>query len=604
MVIGMLGLTACQAKLVDSSGAMGPGGTTGATTPTSDAAPGDSSSPDRALDAIEETSPGDAELSCEENKTFADNPLLKLSTVQYKNTVRDLLRSFGLDSLLEGVEPLLASIPDDSLGDSFRGLDDRVAVEHVQGFLNVGAFIGDAVLEETALLNQVAGACAEQERLSETCWDEFLSGFLQAVHRRPLLGTEKDLYRALDDGTRSGPEVIRAALVVALSSPRFLYHVETQGTSVDNREDLFQLDGYELASRLSYTFWQTMPDAELFAAAQDGSLLSETGYRQQLERIWADPRTEATLEQFWTEWLKLEKFTGFETSRPAFQALTEGESFGQEGHDYYADMVREVQDLTRIFTFEKSGTLTDLLTTNLSVTPSTDLASLYGVDPWDGEGDFPTLNDRSGLLQRAALLVSNLEQTNPFHRGASIRRRILCDSLPQPDPNELPPGSLDPPPVDEAQTTRQRFEAKVEDNGLCEGCHASFSNIGYVLESYDAVGRFRTTEMVYDEESGELLAELPIDTVAQVNIASSDEEAVEDAAEMNRLIAESGKVEACLAENYFAYFSRRAHAATSLDGCIVEDLSATLSNKEGGLAAAFKRLARVPTFFTRKVGDQ
>jgi hypothetical protein len=378
--------------------------------------------------------------------------------------------------------------------------------------------------------------------------------------------------------------------------------VEVDGSEVD--DDLLTLDAFEVASRLSYTFWQTMPDEELFEAARDGSLLEEDTYGEQLKRVWEDPRTEATLGQFWEEWLRLEKFTGFESSRPAFRALSEGYDF--DNHDYYDDMVKEVLDLTHHFTFESPATLSELLTTNISVTRSAELAELYGVDPWDGSGDFPRfeVGERAGLLQRAALLVSNLEQTNPFHRGALIRRAVLCDSLPQPDPNDLPPGSLDPPPVDEAQTTRERFAAKVEGNGLCEDCHKTFSDIGYALENYDALGRFRTEEQVFDEQTGELLAELSIDTTAQVALVSRNASAVNGAAELNQAIVDSGRVEACLAENYMSYFARRAIQSNSLDRCVIDDLSEALGQEDGGMEAAFQRLARVSTFFTKKVGPQ
>ena len=90
---------------------------------------------------------------------------------------------------------------------------------------------------------------------------------------------------------------------------------------------------------------------------------------------------------------------------------------------------------------DEGGSVADLLRSNVSVTQSEDLAGLYGIDAWSGSGAYPTFDpaERAGLLQRAALLVSNLEQTNPFHRGALVRRAILCDSLPQPDPNSLPP---------------------------------------------------------------------------------------------------------------------------------------------------------------------
>src|SRR6185369_5054773 len=172
---------------------------------------------------------------------------------------------------------------------------------------------------------------------------------------------------------------IRAMLIVALSSPRFVHQVEVDGTQLTSATDLLQLTSYEIASRLSYTFWNTMPDAPLLAAAEDGTLATDSGFADQLERVFQDPRTQETLWSFWNEWFTLEKFTGFETSRPALQALAAGESLGAAGHDHYRDMVQELRDLTQLFTFQKTSTVAQLLTTDISPTKSADLAHLYGV---------------------------------------------------------------------------------------------------------------------------------------------------------------------------------------------------------------------------------
>ena len=107
-------------------------------------------------------------------------------------------------------------------------------------------------------------------------------------------------------------------------------------------------------------------------------------------------------------------------------------------------------------------------------------------------------------------------------------------------------------------TTRQRFAAKVDGNGLCQTCHASFSNLGYVMEAYDALGRFRTMEKVFDEQTGALLATLPIDTSGgPAGDRSATCAPVSGPAELNQRIIESGKVEACLSANYFRYALRR-----------------------------------------------
>jgi hypothetical protein len=552
------------------------------------------------------TNPGGVTVACDKSAAPGVSPLMKLSTLEYQNTVKDLLKSVGAAAVLPSIEGSLASIPDDSLADGFRGRDNRTGLEHVQGYFNVGRAVGDAVAKDSALLAAVAGSCASDVELSAACVNGFLDRFVRLAYRRPLSDADRADYASLNDGVRSPAQAIRAMLIVALSSPRFVHQVEVDGAAMASSADLLQLSSYEVASRLSYTFWQTMPDAELLAAAEDGSLASDAGFAQQLNRVFEDPRTQATLWTFWNEWFRLEKFTGFETKRPALQALAAGESLGVAGHEHYRDMVQEVRDLTQLFTFQRTSTVSDLLASDLSVTQSLDLARLYGVAPWSGSGEYPRLpaGTRAGLLQRAALLVSNLEQTNPFHRGALLRRSVLCDPLPQPDPNSLPPGSLDPPPPSSAQTTRQRFQAKVDGKALCQACHGGFSDLGYVLESFDALGRYRESEQVYDEKTGEKLAELPIDTHATPKVTGDDLVPVANPTELNERLIASQKVEACMAQRYFEFAARRAVSDATLDTCVVQDLAAGLKDPSVGLNGAFRRLAQYASFFQRKVGPR
>ena len=282
--------------------------------------------------------------------------------------------------------------------------------------------------------------------------------------------------------------------------------------------------------------------------------------------------------------------------------LAEGENVGEPGHDHYGDMVKEIDDLTALLMWEQGGTLADLLTTNVSVTESADLARLYGVEAYSGSGEYPTMPDgeRAGMLQRAALLANPLEQTNPFHRGAFVRRYILCDILPAPNPNDLPPGSLDPPPQDVDATTRERFQAKVEDNPLCQSCHGTFSDLGYVLEAYDALGRYREIEKVLDEQTGDIINELPIDTAAPAEVELGDESIVDGPGELNQRIVDSGKVAECLSEQYFTYALRRAPGKEAGDVSMSEALAAA----DQPLAELFKAIALHPSFQVKKVGER
>jgi hypothetical protein len=390
-------------------------------------------------------------------------------------------------------------------------------------------------------------------------------------------------------------------------SPRFVNQLELDGKPISGADDYLALDPYEVASRLSYTLWQSMPDDELLAAAEDGSLGTDDGFKTELDRLFADARTQATVWQFWNEWLRFDTFTGFSAERPAFQSLAEGEHVGEDGHDHWGDMVQEVRDLTELYTWKGQGTLLDLMTSNVSVTKSADLAHLYGVKAWSGSGDYPTLPDgeREGLLLRSALLVSSLETTNPFHRGSLIRRALLCDELEPPDPTSLPPGSLDPPPQSEDLTTRERFENKVSGSALCRGCHGFFSGIGYALEAYDSLGRFRSEEKVFDEQTGDLLATLPVDTKV-VGLVIGDEAAadVDGPLDLNQRLIASQKLEACLSANYFRYALRREPSANSADACAFEHLRDGVVDSAVGLAQAFRAVASEPAFRKRKVGPQ
>jgi hypothetical protein len=480
-------------------------------------------------------------------------------------------------------------------------MDNRVSSDHVAGTFQVATATADAISGQPQRLTALAGACALVAPLTARCVDDFLATFGRRALRRPLTADELASYRAFNDGQRPPAEVFRALTVLLLTSPRFLNHLELDGTPVGGREDLLALTSYEIAARLSYTFWQSMPDEGLFAAAAvtgPDALTTDAGFARQLDRVFAEPRTRQTVWQFWNEWLRLEAFTGFAAARPAWKALATGETVAADAYDA---MVQELRDLTEWFTWKRKSTLADLLSTDLSVTRSAGLAHLYKVAPWNGTGEPPRLADRAGLLQRAALLVGTLETTNPFHRGSLVRRAFLCDPLPRPDPNALPPGSLDPPPPSAAETTRQRFTRKT-DNPLCLPCHSQFNDIGFVLESYDALGRFRATEKVFDEKTGMLLAELPIDATAAARIDPDDARAVAGPAELNRRIVETKKVEACLATNYFRYVFRRDEAgAASSDACLVEQLAAALGQPGVGLDEVWKQIARAPAFRRRRV---
>jgi Protein of unknown function (DUF1588)/Protein of unknown function (DUF1592)/Protein of unknown function (DUF1595)/Protein of unknown function (DUF1587) len=525
-------------------------------------------------------------------ETQSAAPLRRLSEAQYRNTVIDLLAPAGIDiGALVGEE--LDRLPADDIKLEFRILDSRLSDMHAKAYYRIARSSGAAVIGDETRLAAIAGDCALAATPDGACIDAFLDDFGLRAMRRPLEAEERERYYALASAAPDRSEAWRSIILTLLLTPQFLYHVELEGEGDDLQYDL---GPYELASRLSYHFWQSMPDQELFAAAADGSILTDDGYQAQLDRVFADARTQTTVDRFYDEWFRLESITQFPTNA-AFQTFAEGTTIGEPGADHLAAARAEIHDLTRWFTWTEAGTIADLFLTELSFARSPHLAELYGVEPWNGEGEPPAMpaGQRAGILTRTAILVTGTHETGPVHRGAMVRRRMMCMDLPAPDPAALPPGSLDPPPVTPDQTTRERYEAKTAD-ALCQSCHGLINPVGFVLERYDAIGRYRNEEIVIDQATGEVLATLPIDSTTEFAVGA-DSMTISSGAELSEQVVASGELEGCFARQYFrATFGREE---SEPDACAVDQLTTTVT--DGSLREAMRAVAEQPVFRSRRV---
>lgn len=521
------------------------------------------------------------------------SPLRRLSEAQYRNTLRDLFGPTGIDVETE-IASDLDRIPPDDAESTFGILDTRMSDLHARAYYRIADALSYVVIGDDGYQASVAGDCALTGMPDTACIDAFADGFARRAYRRPLDDIERQRLHTIAGGAEDGAEAVRSMVFAVLMAPQFVYHVEVQGDGDDQR---FDVGPYELAARLSFHFWQTMPDDELFAAAADGSIATTEGYTAQLDRVFEDPRTQDTVDRFYNEWLKLGWFTEFPVT-PAFATLAEGTSIGEPDADHLAAAQDEIHALTRYYTWQTEGTMTDVLLSDRSFTPSSHLAALYGVEPWDGQSDPPAMPaaQRAGLLTRVAFLLTGDHETHPIHRGAAVRRRILCEELPSPNPTSLPEGALDPPPVDETQTTRQRYEAKTAD-ATCQGCHSLINPVGFVLEEYDALGRHRDQELVIDEETGEVLASLPIDSTASLDLGDGEAQ-IGSGLQLSELVAASGAVEACFARQYFrATFGRED---TQEDQCGLEYVSNIMLDGSS-MKDALRAVAETPVFKSRRV---
>jgi hypothetical protein len=538
----------------------------------------------------------DGSFVCDPAAGPSVSPLKRLSVLQYQNTLRDLFGSAFDVSTTAAAEIARLPVDDATL---FTIMDSRLSDQHVRGYFRVADKVATTVSTTDATLTAVAGKCALDAKPAATCVDAFLSDFGSRALRRPLTQEEKTAYAALNDGTRSGRDLFRGLLFVLLQAPSFAYHVELDGNAVGADDNDYKLDAYGLASRLSYHFWQTMPDKDLFAAAADGSLLTDDGYAAQVNRLFSDPRTRDAIAIFYKEWWHIGWLNEFPDT-PGLQTLAKGTTIFQMGADHLQAMTDEIRALTEHFTFATPGTYKDLLVTDLSFTRSPNLASLYGVQPWDGTSAYPHMpaGERSGILTRGSFLVNDNYETHPIHRGVTIKRRFLCQEIEPPDPSTLPPGSLVPPPISPDTTTRQRYENKTSP-ALCNACHGTFNPMGFVLERYDAFGRYRTEEQVIDEATGNVLATLPVDSSATPKIVPGDNRVISTGPELSEVVASAtSEIEPCFARQYFRFTYGRTEDGN--DSCALEGVRSALTGSSGNLANALRAIALEAGFKTRR----
>ena len=269
------------------------------------------------------------------------------------------------------------------------------------------------------------------------------------------------------------------SLSLLLSSPSFLYQAEPSADSARRT-----LSDVELASRLSYFLWSGPPDAELLALAAGGTLHTSEVLRRQVDRLLDDERANQFIEAFVGQWLRLSRldFFQFDLKRyPDFNAGVKGAA-------------REEVFQTFRHLLHSGGSLSRLLASDTVVINAL-LADYYGISGVSGDTfrpvALPADSPRGGLLGMAAILAmgSNGEQTSPVERGAWVLRKLLHDPPPPAPPNVPQLSRLE----GQLLTTRERLQAH-QDQPQCASCHRRIDPIGFGLENFDAVGRWRTED--------------------------------------------------------------------------------------------------------------
>ena len=497
-------------------------------------------------------------------------PARRLTNAEYDNTVRDLLGGDiprlpeqPSDAVLQG------SFENDAL--SLGPSDVRVARYEAAATL-LGAH---AVSSATARDRVLPCRTADPE-----CGRQFVESFGKRAFRRPLTDDELDRWAGFFEVQHASIDFdagVQLTVAAMLQAPQFLYRLENEGSA--SNADQLELSQHELASRLSYLLWETMPDDELLAAADAGELESDAQLEAQARRLLTNDRARTAVRSFHRQWLYLDRVLDEDKLPELFPmwSLRARESAKEE---------------TLLFienTFLGGGTVKDLFTSNIAYVDDV-MAQLYDIpsptEPWSQVELDPA--ERAGLLSRIAFLAGNAHDANgsPPLRGAYVMERILCEARPSPPANadvSTPVAAPNQGPM----TNRDLFEQRVAPS-TCQGCHVRIDGFGYGFENYDAAGLFRT------EDNG-----LPVDASGFANGIGNDAE-YNGAIELQNLLGESDVVRNCVAKQWFTYANGRP--AEPADTCQLEAIQEAFAENDGNLVELLVSIITRPEFRLRTQG--
>lgn len=406
----------------------------------------------------------------------------RLNNTEYDNTVRDLLGT--------ATTPAATFLAEE--GNHFDNTASALGMTSAQ-YEKYLAAATDLMVEALASpANAARFMTCVPAAAADPCARQIIETFGLQIYRRPLEAAEVD--RALDvynaDLARgnSGTEAVGQALTAMLASANFLYRVEIDPNPTSTASHA--LSGYELASRLSYLHWSSMPDAALFDAAKNGQLAQPAALEAAVDRLLADAKSNAFVESFAGQWLDIRSLLTHSVSPGVFPTYTTAlvDAVIAEGQLWFQDFLNQDRPLHEWFSADFNYV-------------NDALAQHYGI-PAPGTGEqltrvTVTSDRRAGFLGLASFLThtSVPSRTAPSDRGAWVLSELLCDAPPPPPAMvaELE-ASAAPDDMSEegAENVRERLERHRSDPA-CSGCHQLFDPIGLGLERYDGIGRYRET---------------------------------------------------------------------------------------------------------------
>ena len=335
--------------------------------------------------------------------------------------------------------------------------------------------------------------------------------------------------------------------------------------------EIVSLDDHELAARLSYFLWGTMPDAALQQAASEGLLSTPEGLEAEARRMLDDPRSMEIVTWFFEQWLELDHLDHAEKDREVYPDWTD---------DRPASFREETLRFVRTVWEQEAASFETLLTADWTIADA-ELAEFYGygsaTSDWGRVSRDPA--EHAGILTQGAFLASRARSyaSSPIHRGMFIRGAMLCHVIDAPDASL----EIQVPQPDPEATTRELLEQHRADP-TCAGCHNLIDPPGLAFEHFDGIGRWRS------HENG-----LPVD--ASTELAGTDVNGfIDGAADLGAALTRSTMVHQCFARQWFRFAHGRRGA--SGDACEIDEAAATFAAEDLDMRSLVLATVRSPAF--------
>jgi hypothetical protein len=415
--------------------------------------------------------PGTVDWEADGNVEPGPTFLRRLTNDEYNDTLRDLL---GETETVDRAA-LFDFVPDSRVH-GFASNAENVSMSSavLERYRDAAESISESVSGDEDVRARVLGCDPESE--GAACVAGFAERFARAAYRRELEADEKKELESLadQDDLLDG---VKLVIERVLLSPNFLFRIE-EGVEDPARPDLMRLNGYEMATRLSYLLLGTTPSVALLDRAADGALDSADGVAQTAREMLADPRAKTAVRRFYDQWLRLDRLPELErdaTLFPDFDA------------ELTASMREETTRLLDSYIWEPAKNFLDVVSA-----PSTfmnqKLADFYGAPAVEGWQlvSYPEGSGRKGLLGHASLLAlsSRADRASIILRGKYVREALLCTTMP-PVPSTVP--KLPDPDPNQSEADRL---AQHSSDPSCAGCHNLMDPLGTGLSNFDAIGKF------------------------------------------------------------------------------------------------------------------